>query len=457
MPNILLVEPSYKTKFPPIGLLRLSSYHKDNGDCVSFTRGCLPAYRDLYWDRIYVSSLFTYELPRTVKTVQYYQHAVSNPDTDIVVGGIAATLMPDYIKDRCRCRVVVGPLNRQGLIDQHIPDISNYRIDYRIADDKQWNYRPNDCYYLRATTGCIRKCSFCAVPVIEPYFGLSRPIKDQIDEVNNEFGNKKDAVFMDNNILAVNELPDIISQLVDAGFSTKATYNGSLRSVDFNQGLDARLVTPRIASLLGKICLRPARFAYDNESVTDKYIDAISMCVDQGITNYTNYVMFNFQDDIYSLYRRLERNIILSASKGIRVTGFPMKYAPIYDVERHYIDAKWHWKYIRGIQCILNATHGMVSPNPSFFYRAFGNTENAFEEIVCMPEGYIMSRVKRTDDGAIDDWLQCFRKLSRDDKNLYLHALSELHDVKGDRSVMLDYPQFGELWVHYGTDTNVTI
>lgn len=37
--NVLLVEPNYKNKFPPVALMKLSTYHKRRGDNVLFYKG----------------------------------------------------------------------------------------------------------------------------------------------------------------------------------------------------------------------------------------------------------------------------------------------------------------------------------------------------------------------------------------------------------------------------------
>ena len=81
--NILLVEPDYRSKFPPLGLMKLSTYHRDNGDVVTFVRGLNDEVAGRHWKRIYISSLFTWELPRTVKTIKYYSNFVNDPSKDI--------------------------------------------------------------------------------------------------------------------------------------------------------------------------------------------------------------------------------------------------------------------------------------------------------------------------------------------------------------------------------------
>ena len=93
MRRILLVEPSYrnKNKFPPLGLMKISTYHKLKGDFVRFTKGCDPSLRKENWDRIYVSTLFTFYWKETVKTIKYYEVSVPSLE-NLFVGGVMAKI-----------------------------------------------------------------------------------------------------------------------------------------------------------------------------------------------------------------------------------------------------------------------------------------------------------------------------------------------------------------------------
>ena len=42
--NILLVEPNYKNKFPPVALMKFSTYHKRRGDNVVFFKGDIKTF-----------------------------------------------------------------------------------------------------------------------------------------------------------------------------------------------------------------------------------------------------------------------------------------------------------------------------------------------------------------------------------------------------------------------------
>ena len=52
--RVLLVEPNYKNKYPPMGLMKISTYHKMLGDEVRFVKGVDPNVDAAVWDRIYI-------------------------------------------------------------------------------------------------------------------------------------------------------------------------------------------------------------------------------------------------------------------------------------------------------------------------------------------------------------------------------------------------------------------
>ncbi|MCP4129531.1 MAG: hypothetical protein GY754_00820 [bacterium] len=118
MRNILLVEPSYNNKYPPLGLMKISTYHKLNGDFVQFVKGTDSLLSSRKWDRIYISTLFTFYWDITIKTIKYYLNSVNSPK-DIVVGGVMATLFSEDIKKETGVTVISGLLNQVGGLDSN--------------------------------------------------------------------------------------------------------------------------------------------------------------------------------------------------------------------------------------------------------------------------------------------------------------------------------------------------
>ena len=92
--KILLVEPKYYTQFPPVGLLKFSTYHKRKGDSVQYTHG----FTELNYepDIIYVTSLFTWTWRPVWEVIKQYKSKY--PHTKIILGGIYASVMPDHAK-----------------------------------------------------------------------------------------------------------------------------------------------------------------------------------------------------------------------------------------------------------------------------------------------------------------------------------------------------------------------
>ena len=167
------------------------------------------------------------------------------------------------------------------------------------------------------------------------------------------------------------------------------------RSVDFNQGVDARLFTPHMAKQFSRIAINPLRIAFDNMAIKDTYINAIKMCQNEGLKRFSNYLLYNFRDEPIDLYRRLKINVELCEELDIDIYSFPMKYHPLYDEhshDRNYIGKKWNMKYIRAVQAVLNVTKGCIGRGQTFFYRAFGKTEKEYMDILIMPDTLILYR-----------------------------------------------------------------
>lgn len=450
MERILLVEPAYRSKFPPLGLMRLSTYHKEKGDFVVFVRGLSNEKKDMLWDRIYVSSLFTWELPRTVKVLKYYSNSVSSP-RNLFVGGIGVTLFPTYVSERVKCRIVHGLLDKPNQLGRGSRAIAKLPPDYDLLHAVDHKYTPTDAYFARVTQGCIRNCSFCAVPRLEPEFRFLRGIAKQIGDVDKKYGSKQDLIILDNNILASGAFEDVVSEIVDMGFHVGAKRKQRRRVVDFNQGLDARLICsqPPLTQLLRKLCLKPVRLAFDHMSLKSTYSQAVALLAEEGFREFTNYMLFNHNDTPREFHARICFNSDLNKKYGIRITGFPMRFIPMTGVSRRHVAPAWKWRYLRGIQCVLVATRGLVSPNPSFVSRAFGPSFEKFIEIICMPDRYIIHRKKHEKDGAAD-WRKCFRKLSSRDKNQLLDILEVLNRSREKAKDIRKQPRrFWRLLEHY--------
>lgn len=421
--KILLIEPAYKNKYPPLGLMKISTFHKQRGDEVVFYKGCSRELAEQIWGRIYISTLFTFYWDITIKTVNYYRKSVKDP-SHIFVGGVMATLMKDEIQSEVNVTVVEGLLDEKGKLGYETDDkIDNITPDYSIIDQKSnpllnYSYPTNDSYIAYATRGCIRKCQFCAVPIIEPAFKNSLSIAKQVKSIKGKFGEKRHLLLLDNNILASDDFPKIIDEIKSLGFERGAKYTLNTnkkttqveRYVDFNQGIDARLLTKEKMKLLSEIAIRPLRIAFDNIKFKDIYIEKTRMAAEYGIKRLSNYILFNFRDTPEDFYERLRINIELNeefARRGYKshIWSFPMKYSPIsgeHCKDRKYVGEQWNKKYLRGIQCILLATHGVVGPKRQFFEKAFGKDVGEFRKILTLPENFIIYRNSHLEHGDID-------------------------------------------------------
>ena len=191
MAEILLIEPDYRNKYPPLGLMKISYYHKEvKGDYVRFAKGKLPdSFSNKKWDRVYVATLFTFEWEATKRAVRYALSVAKTPE-DIYIGGIAATLMKDsFVKEFPgipESHIVKGLLNENGKLGYDDDgQIDTITPDYSILDDirDQHVYPTENAYFMYTTGGCGMKCEFCAVQQLEPYYIPRIRITDQVNNI----------------------------------------------------------------------------------------------------------------------------------------------------------------------------------------------------------------------------------------------------------------------------------
>lgn len=207
---------------PNLALMRLSGYHKKIGDSVEWWNGFE------HYDRVYMSKVFTFS--NDVDTVI---------DADEIVRG--GTGYKDY-----------GSLPAK--IEATYPDYSIYP-----------NFKSAIGFLTR---GCIRNCPWCIVPRKEGYI---RPAATW-QEIKRP--DSREIVFMDNNVLAC-----------DHGLQQIEEMGNEKIWVDFNQGLDARLIDKDVAQLLARLrWIRFVRVSCDTLPMVPVVIEAAQKMADAGIS-----------------------------------------------------------------------------------------------------------------------------------------------------------------------------
>jgi len=392
--------------YPPVGLLKLARFHRQRGDKVRFVIGCDGKLVKQSWDRVYVTTVFTFHHAEAVKTIRYYRKYT---DAKILVGGIAANLMADEIKKETGIEPVPGVIRspkQLGLPGKQ--DIEALSLDYHVV--RHYPYAVKDTFYAYTSRGCVRHCPWCAVSKIEPRFEPYIDIKTAIGAMRRRYGDKPFLKLMDNNVLASPDLHRIVLDLLDLGYA-----KDSSRVVDYNQGLDADYVSEETMDLVRQINISPFRIAFDRIAERQTYVQAIKLAVKNGFRTISNYLLYNFKNDTpMDLYRRLRINIKLNELIGVGtarrragIFSYPMRYAPIEKEANQHRDWRayteccdwfnhpvWTPRFVRSVEVMRAATHGVISPTPGLARRVVGDT---FAEFLCnlyMPEELLRYRNK---------------------------------------------------------------
>lgn len=413
--------------YPPLGLMKLSTFHKMRGDEVHFVYGCIPQ-RDLFnmsdfWDRIYVTTLFTFQWRKTIETINHYKNLVCGDTSKIFVGGIMASLLPDKVYEATGIYPIKGVIRSPEQID--LPGTENIDLlplDYDVVDNNL--YAINDTYYAYTTRGCKNECPWCGVPIIEPGGVYYIDIKDTIESMRMKYGDKPKLKLMDNNVLASPDLEKIVEDLVELGYGRHMATNTdppSERVIDFNQGLDSSFLTEENMKLLAELNIKPMRIAFDRIGEKGEYLRALRLAKEYGVRVFSNYMLYNYQDTPKDLYERLSMNINLNKrwrNKQNRLTAsiysYPMRYAPIDSTDSPtaisqensicvptklsseqnstYNGIFWTKRFVRNIEIMKGAAYGSISPTPSLARRTLGKTFKEFVANLYMPEELLRYR-----------------------------------------------------------------
>ena len=176
-----------------------------------------------------------------------------------------------------------------------------------------------------ATRGCIRKCPFCIVPEKEGKIRIEGDLYDIWD------GKSKNVVFLDNNILGLKKHFYMICRQAQKENIT----------IEFNQGLDIRLLDIDIAKELKKTKLSELWFAWDNMEDEQIVLKGIDILKKAGIKSFRFYVLVGFnttlEEDLYR-FRKLKT---ISTDRKLNIRPYCMRYETCKDKKEYIRLAEW--------------------------------------------------------------------------------------------------------------------
>lgn len=243
--------------FPNLALMKISAWHKAQGDNVEWWWG----FSD--YDRVYMSKVFD------------------------------STYTPD-IPEPVNAREIIKGGTGYGL-DNELP----YEIEHSFPDYSLYPELTKDTAYGFLSRGCPRGCPFCIVKDKE---GLR---SHKVADLSEFWNGQKNIVLCDPNLLACPEHMDLIQQLAD-----------SKAWVDMNQGVDARLLTSRNIEALNQVKIKNIHFAWDLMEQSDAVLRGLKLYMEQGKIQdnrrRTVYVLVNFdstmEENLYRIYTLRDMN-----------------------------------------------------------------------------------------------------------------------------------------------------
>ena len=301
--NILLVVPKFipankikrDHRHLPIALLKIASL------CKSFGKNFKLIFyeEDLeiegVWDLILITSVFVFESKYVIDCCNALKQQF--PESYVVVGGGYPSLNYEHCKDNT---------NADEIICGIVPEAEVVKPLYSLVDV--------DYQIIHTTRGCIRECSFCGVPKIEPTFSYKKSIKNEII--------KPKLIFYDNNLLANPYIKHILNEIIFLKKQKKIKYCES------QSGIDARLLLekPYLAKLLHKAGFKNIRLAWDwHYSDNEKIKQQLHILNNAGYPN-NNIQIFMIYNYIIP-YSEMEQKRAWCFKNGLQVSD--SRYIPI--------------------------------------------------------------------------------------------------------------------------------
>jgi hypothetical protein len=267
------------SRFPNIALMKISAYHKAQGDDVEW-------YTPFeHYNRVYVSKVFSFS--------EDWREPI-NADY-IVYGGSGYAIT---LKD--------GREQYNVAVDKPLP----YEVEHIYPDYSIYPMYTKDTAYGFLSRGCPRSCGFCHVAAKE---GIRA---HKVADLKEFWGGQKSIVLCDPNILACKDWKELLQQLID-----------SKAYVDFNQGLDVRMLTEEKAQMLSQIKMKEVHFAWDRYEDKELVLPRLEMFAKYSkLTKSHGAIVYTLVNFDTTLEQDLERIYTL------REMGY-WAYIMIYDKE----------------------------------------------------------------------------------------------------------------------------
>ena len=318
--RVLLIWPLFESQSrkegPPLGLLKIGGYHQVRGDDVRLIRKVLPMMAGERPDRVYVSSLCTYDRDPVVRQI----HAVWSvwPGMDIRLGGIWASLLPD------EARYMTGVEPHVGLLDW--------------AEDAvpAWDLWPGDYSVAVASRGCVRACPWCSVALVDGEGFRPKPVDLVLSQLDLE---RPWVELWDNSVLSHPEFADLAGRLIGLG-----------KRVRIRQGLDCRLLTAEQARIVRALRGGDIYLAYDSAQQGEAVQRAIRYLNEAGQSggHIIVFVLYNWYDAATGQGDTLEEVLDrIDDIVGWGARAYPCRYRPIDSSVRLFISPKWGWDNLR--------------------------------------------------------------------------------------------------------------